>query len=255
MGVSTIGFPIGSSALIIVSALAGLATSASAANYPAGQLPPSLKPFLTDTKADEIALALTAAPASITAHADVMTLGRRGYELARKGDNGFVCMIERSWATDVTDSEFWNIRIRQPACYNPAAVRSVLPTYLERTRWVLAGATIAQIEARTRAEVAQRRIRPPDPGAMIYMMSKNGYLGDVLSKHPHPHLMFFLPKRGPDALGANQPGVPIFSVDGYEQPFAIFFVLVPSWSDGTPAPSATPSDHLNDVEHRLPPAS
>ena len=75
------------------------------------------------------------------------------------------------------------------------------------------------------------------------MMSKQGYLGDELSKHPHPHLMFFLPKRGPEALGANQPGVPIFSADGEEQPFSIFFVLVPKWSDGTPAPSIAQADH------------
>ena len=166
-----------------------------------------------------------------------MILGRRGYELVKKGDNGFICMVERSWVTDVTDEEFWNIRIRQPACYNSAAVRSVLPTYLERTRWVLAGASMSQIDERTRSEVASGRIRPPDQGALVYMMSKGGYLGDVLSKHPHPHLMFFLSKRGAEALGANLPGVPIFTVDGQEQPFSIFFVLVPKWSDGTPAPS------------------
>jgi hypothetical protein len=62
--------------------------------------------------------------------------------------------------------------------------------------------------------------------------------------------MFFLPRRGPEALGANEPGVPVFSVDGNEQPFAIFFVLVPNWSDGTPAPSLTQAHHALDSEHR-----
>ena len=220
-----------------------LTPAMAAAAYPAGERPPSLEPFLTDAKADEMALAQTAAPPSITSNATIMTLGRRGYDVARKGNNGFVCMIERSWATNVSDPEFWNIRVRQPACYNPAGVRSILPTYLERTRWVLAGASISQIDARTRAAVARGRIRPPEPGTLIYMMSKQGYLGDELSKHPHPHLMFFLPKRGPEALGANQPGIPIFSADGEEQPFSIFFVLVPKWSDGTPAPSIAQADH------------
>ena len=230
----------------VVAALALVALpmpATAAAAYPAGQRPPSLQPFLTDKEDGEIALALTAAPRSITASAAIMTLGRGGYVLARKGNNGFVCMVQRSWATNVGDSEFWNIRVRQPACFNPAAVRSILPTYLERTRWVLAGASISQIDARTRAAVARGRIRPPEPGTLIYMMSKQGYLGDELSKHPHPHLMFFLPKRGPEALGANQPGVPIFSADGEEQPFSIFFVLVPKWSDGTPAPSIAQADH------------
>jgi hypothetical protein len=230
-------------------ASAALPGPAAAADYPAGERPASLAPFLADTKADEMALALTAAPRSISSHADLMTLGRSGYELARKGDNGFVCMVDRSWATDLTDNEFWNVRVRQPACYNPAAARSVLPTYLERTRWVLAGASMSEIDRRTRAAVAHKRITPPEPGAMVYMMSRQGYLGDVLSKHPFPHLMFFLPRRGPGALGANLPGVPVFSADGHEQPFAIFFVLVPVWSDGSAAPSFRHGDDEAQAGH------
>ena len=211
------------------------ATVSGAEAYRAIDRPRNLDPFLADARSADLALALSAAPHSISDHATVLTLGKNGYERARAGDNGFTCLVERSWVSDVADSEFWNVRIRQPACYNPAAARSVLPTYLERTRWVLSGASIGEIDRRTRAEVASGRIRPPEQGAMVFMMSKQGYLGDVLARHPHPHLMFFLPRRRPAALGANQPGVPIFSVDGREQPFAIFFVLVPSWSDGTPA--------------------
>ncbi len=229
-------------ALGTIMSLSVIVASTGAAAYPAGERPASLKPFLTDTKAGEIALALTAAPPSITSHADVMTLGHDGYELAKKGDNGFICMVERSWVTDVTDNEFWNMRIRQPACYNPAAARSVLPTYLERTSWVLSGATMSQIDKRTREAVARGRIQPPEPGAIVFMMSKGGYLGDVLSKHPHPHLMLFLSKRAPETLGANQAGVPLFTADGQEQPFTIAFVLLPIWSDGTPAPWSTHPD-------------
>ncbi|MGA9353298.1 MAG: hypothetical protein WBV46_06370 [Terriglobales bacterium] len=49
----------------------------------------------------EIALARTAAPESISQDADVMVLGRHGYETAVKGKNGFVCMVERSWTVDL----------------------------------------------------------------------------------------------------------------------------------------------------------
>ena len=88
----------------VVAALALVALpmpATAAAAYPAGQRPPSLQPFLTDKEDGEIALALTAAPRSITASAAIMTLGRGGYVLARKGNNGFVCMVQRSWATNV----------------------------------------------------------------------------------------------------------------------------------------------------------
>jgi len=44
----------------------------------------------------EIALARSAAPESISRDAEVLVLGRHGYESADKGKNGFVCMVERS---------------------------------------------------------------------------------------------------------------------------------------------------------------
>jgi len=45
----------------------------------------------------EIALARSAAPASISDGAEVMVLGRVGYTTAAKGGNGFLCLVERSW--------------------------------------------------------------------------------------------------------------------------------------------------------------
>src|SRR5499427_8179291 len=60
------------------------------------------------SKVDEIALAKSAAPASIADHAEVLVLGDRGYETAVKGTNGFVCFVGRSWDHSVVSSQFWN---------------------------------------------------------------------------------------------------------------------------------------------------
>src|SRR5215813_10250318 len=68
------------------------------------------------TKADEIALAKSAAPASIADHADVLVLGDRGYETAVKGTNGFVCFVGRSWDNGFVNAEFWNPKVRAPEC-------------------------------------------------------------------------------------------------------------------------------------------
>lgn len=81
-----------------------------------------LAQYLAADQASEIALARSAAPKSIADHAAVMTLGRHGYETAVKGSNGFVCFVQRSWANDFDNSEFWNPRIRTPQCWNAAAV-------------------------------------------------------------------------------------------------------------------------------------
>ena len=53
--------------------------------------------YLIADKNTEIALARSAAPASISDGAEVMVLGRRGFTTAVKGTNGFLCLVERSW--------------------------------------------------------------------------------------------------------------------------------------------------------------
>jgi hypothetical protein len=196
--------------------------------------------------ADEIALARSAAPPSVSADAEVMVLGDHAYETAAPGKNGFVCLIQRAWASGLDDAEFWNPRERTPICFNPAAVRSVLPAYLERTRWVLAGATREDILARTRAAVAAGRYVAPEIGAMSYMLSRLGYLSDDAGGPWHPHLMFFLPSAAaaPTAWGANLPGSPVLGASGsILEPVTVFFIPVRKWSDGTLDADASPAAH------------
>jgi hypothetical protein len=185
-------------------------------------------------RSEEVTLARSAAPRSIADNADVLTLGSHGYETAVKGKNGFVCVVERSWAVGFDDAQFWNPKVRSPICFNPAAARSVLPGYLERTGWVLAGVSKAEMLARTKAALAANTLPAPEPGAMCYMMSKQGYLSDDTG-HWHPHLMFFLAHTDGAAWGADLEGSPVFAAQGDPEPVTTFMVPVLKWSDGTPA--------------------
>jgi hypothetical protein len=110
-----------------------------------------------------------------------------------------------------------------------------MPTYLERTRWVLAGATRDEVIRRTKAAIAAGRIRPPENGAMSYMMSKGGYLGDGAHGPWHSHLMFWVPRGALPDWGADLPGSPVISAGPGLDPAALYFVPVAKWSDGTPA--------------------
>src|ERR1700688_4756468 len=96
-----------------------------------------IEQYRVASASEEIALSRSAAPTSISGDASLLTLGDHGYETAVKGTNGFVCLVWRSWAAGFGDAEFWNPKLRAPICLNPAAVRTVLPGYLERTKWVL----------------------------------------------------------------------------------------------------------------------
>jgi hypothetical protein len=181
----------------------------------------------------EITLALSAAPPSISGDAEVMVMGPRGYEVAVKGKNGFVCMVERAWMSGIDDPGFWNPKLRGPICLNPAAARSYLPRTIKKTELILAGRSKDQMFADVQVALDKKELPAPEPGAMCYMLSKQGYLSDS-DGHWHPHLMFFAPITDPAAWGANSPGSPVIAFKGTEG-MTIFLVPVGKWSDGTDA--------------------
>ena len=182
----------------------------------------------------EIALARSAAPDSISKDAEVMVMGRHGYETAVQGKNGFVCMVERGWTANTDFPEFWNPKLRGPICFNPAAVRTYMPQTIMKTKAVLAGRTKEQMIEEITAALDSKKLPQQERGAMCYMMSKDGYLNDGVG-HWHPHLMFFLPIADAATWGANLPGSPVLSSDDPLGRLTIFMIPVGKWSDGTPA--------------------
>jgi hypothetical protein len=223
VGLITCGLGLWFAAIAPATSLAAGASYASMA--PLGQ-------YRTASRSDEIALARSAAPPSIANDADVLVLGEHGYETAAKGKNGFVCVVERGWAKSFDDDEFWNPKIRGPICFNAAGARSVLSTYLQRTGWVLAGASNSDMLARTKAAVAAKTLGAPESGAMCYMMSKGGYLSDS-DGHWHSHLMFFLPHTESADWGADLNDSPVISAQDDVLLVTTFMVPVSRWSDGT----------------------
>jgi hypothetical protein len=192
--------------------------------------------LIPDEKA-EIVLARSAAPASISDAAEVMVLRRDGYATAVKGSNGFVCIVERSWANPTNDPEFWNSKIRAPHCFNAAASRTFLPIFVKKTKLVLAGKSKAQILAAVTSALETKELPALAPGAIAYMMAKQQYLNDE-GKSWHPHVMFFAPDDAVKSWGANLRGSPILAANDPEERVTIFMVLAGTWSDGTPAPSS-----------------
>ena len=194
---------------------------------------PSLAPieqYLMDRTA-EIDLARSAAPKSISRDAEVLVLGRHGFETAVKGKNGFVCIVERSW-TSAADPDFWNPKVRTPICWNAAAARSVLLRNIKRTGLILAGRTQAQTDEAIVAAVDKKELPAVEPGAMCYMMSKQGHGGDSVDHWP-PHLMFYFSQTDPAMWGAGLPGSPIVAFSDTREHVTTFVIAVQRWSDGT----------------------
>jgi hypothetical protein len=198
---------------------------------------PSMAPleqYLIADRDAEIILARSAAPESISGDAEILVLGRRGFETAVKGKNGFVCFVQRSWSAGKDDPDFWNPKLRAPICLNPPAVRSYLPLTIKRTELILAGRSKEQMFAAIEGGITKKQLPRVESGAMCYMMSKQGHLSDR-DGHWRPHLMFFTPLTEPAVWGADVPGSPIIAFKDTSEQMTVFLVPVEKWSDGTPA--------------------
>lgn len=191
--------------------------------------------YLMPDRNAEIALARTAAPDSISRDAKVLVLGPHGYETAMEGKNGFVCVVERGWMAPFDNPEFWNPKIRGPLCFNPPAVRSILPMTYKRTEMVLAGLSKAQIREGSIA-FAKKALPALEPGALTYMMSKEAYLTDA-GDHNMAHLMIYTPLMDGADWGADLPKSPVILNSQFaEEGIDVFVVSTGMWSDGTLAP-------------------
>ncbi len=195
--------------------------------------------YLIPDEKTEIALARSAAPSSISDGAEVMVLGRDGYKTAVKGTNGFLCIVERSWAQNEDVAEFWNPKMRAPHCFNAQAARSFAQIYLMKTRLVLAGKSKSEIAQDIQTALDKKELPALEPGAMAYMMSKQQYLNDQ-GKNWHPHVMFFFPGDMAKTWAADDPDSPVMFANDPEERVTVLFVLADKWSDGSAAPSSMP---------------
>jgi hypothetical protein len=207
--------------------------------------------YLMTDRGAEMALARSAAPESISRDAKVLVLGRHGFEAAAEGRNGFVCFVGRGWSS-AADPDFWNPKVRVPMCVNAPAARTYLLRITTITDLALAGRSLPQVNDAIAAALARKALPPMEPGAMAYMMSKQGYGGDVLPHWPS-HLMFFYSDIDPAIWGANLPGSPVVAVADPLEHLTQFVITTPRWSDGTddlpaiaaPAGSPAPAPHAH----------
>lgn len=137
------------------------------------------------SREDEIALAESAAPAYVARDATIYVLGENGYTVARHGDNGFTCLVERSHPASL-----------EPVCYDAEGSRAIVPRMLEVAAWRARGLDEAAIAARVTEGYRSGRFRAPRRTGVAYMLSTRMYFHDPATgavERGHPHLMFYAP--------------------------------------------------------------
>lgn len=205
-----------------------------------------IQDYLMPDRDEEVALARSAAPESVSRDATILVLGHEGYETAVEGTNGFACMVDRGFAGPFDWPEFWNPKVRAAVCLNPQAARSLLPIAELRASMVLAGRSRPEVVSTLAAAFENNQLPALESGGMAYMMSKSAYLTDA-GDHNAPHLMFYTLLNDSKDWGAGAAGSPVLSsplwffspqaepqVNGLP-PILVFLVGTTTWSDGTPA--------------------
>lgn len=182
-------------------------------------------------RADEIALAKTAAPANISERATIKVLTKSGFEVAQRGDNGSVCMVMRGFsAPTYSPAQFRDLvydpTVHAPICFTPPAARTVMPYYQLRTKLALQGKAPDAISEGVAAAYAKGELPKRDEVTFAYMWSARQNLASGIG-HWHPHVMVFAPYYENASVGGNAFGSPLPQLtDDAGTPFAVVVIPV-----------------------------
>jgi len=176
----------------VVSAASTLFLAAFAGKLLAQPAASSLQPYLIE-EAREMSLARSAATAEVTAGAAVYVLRDDGYHLAAEGDNGFACLVQRSFTAPTTEpAEFHDPRLLAPICFAPDAAATVMQRDLFIARLVARGTPLPEIREAEAEAYASGILRYPDTAVFAYMLSSAQWLGPGIT-HWRPHVMVWAP--------------------------------------------------------------
>lgn len=141
----------------------------------------------------ELRLALSAGPLTVSSKADVYLMGPKGFQRAIVGTNGWACLVVRS-ATQKSQLA--------PHCLNPQAEATVLPALLLEGALQAKGLEGEAIESEMQARWHDGRLPMPSGPAYAYMLSKGQRLGSNAGSFK-PHFMLYVPYASNASIGGD----------------------------------------------------
>jgi len=196
-------------------------------------LPPSFADGEAQTqalipRAQEIELALKAAPVHLRDDATVYVFGNQGYEKVRTGKNGFNCMVNRDGIQNGDTAV-------HPTCWDPEGSRTILPVMLRVGELMAQGKQTAEIKSDIEDGFTQGRFQSPAKAGIAYMLagdvkfdSKTGQLSTTAFP---PHFMIYAPNVSNNDIGVTRegmqktPGLP-FVYSGYSGGARTSYIIV-----------------------------
>jgi hypothetical protein len=192
-----------------------MSASAAAQSVPAVTTQPALM-----DRQREIALALSACPASLANRAAVYVLEKSGYVEVRESQNGFTAIVQHS----VPGAQ-------EPQCMDAEGARTMLPRILKVAELRAQGKSPDEIRRFVAEAFAKGIFQPPRRFGIDYMLSTENVVPDdhgVIAPFP-PHVMFYAPFMTNADIGSEgqDAGGPAF-VAAQGTPYALIIVPVPT---------------------------
>lgn len=176
-------------------------------------------------RAQEVALARSAAPAAVSEAAAIYVLTPDGYKLAVEGSSGAACYVSRDWLTSL-----------EPHCFDPEGAATIMKIHMRRVDLLHAGVDLEEAGATVMAELLRGAHRLPRRPAMSWMQSSAQRLvapdGTAVGAW-RPHVMIYYPFLTAEELGLTSAGsTPTSAIvsDG-GTPLSTLVVVVPDFVD------------------------
>jgi hypothetical protein len=178
---------------------------------------------------EEIALARSAAPASISARARVLILVDTGYVVASEGASDVTCVVNRSWNRSV-----------EPHCYDVEGSATVMRIELHRNWLRHSGKSEDHIDREIAQMIHRGDLRLPRRPAMSYMMSSRQVLYNDSGRQVgswKPHIMLYYPSLTNAGVGLPaKPEMRVGMVANEGTAESSLMIIMPRFSDAVKAP-------------------
>jgi hypothetical protein len=176
--------------------------------------------YPTLTRDEELRLAISAGPLTVSQHADVYLMSTQGFTRAIEGTNGWACIVVRA-AGDK--------RQLAPHCLNPQAVKSVLPAFLREGALQAKGMSKDAIDAEITRQFASGELTLPSGPAYAYMLSEGQRVGRDAGNFK-PHFMLYIPYVTNADIGGDPAQMQFPFVGPFENhPLATVVILMPQF--------------------------
>ncbi|MDF2191238.1 hypothetical protein [Paraflavitalea sp. CAU 1676] len=173
----------------------------------------------------EIRLALSALPPHLRDSATVYVLDpAKGFEIARKGSNGFHTFVARN-GDDAMRGDWPLIEYRNdilyPISFDEAGAKTIMPVFFDIAKMQAKGTPPAELKKTIQDRFKKKYYKAPQRAGISYMLSPilrtytNPDANDNVITASVPHVMYYAPNITNDEVGGSKPA------PGAKYPFVI----------------------------------